>query len=158
MFELPTERLMLRDLVEDDWRLVYAMSREPGVTRYQSWLRIPDEARARQWVGDAMHHNRLVPRRAYNVAVVERASEQALGWLGFGLREGFDHGEFSFGYGLLPRVWGRGYMTEAARGGGVYVRAPRRAVCNGGMCRQQPCFGAGAGESRASLELTTRRL
>lgn len=115
MLELSTNRLLVRDFAEGDWQLVYRLSREQLVTRYQSWMRVADEAAAGQWERGAMYHNGLMPRRAYNMALVERSSNQAIGWLGFGLRDGHEHNNFSFGYALLPAYWGKGYMTEAVQ-------------------------------------------
>lgn len=112
MFELHTPRLVLRDFVEDDWAAIYAMSQSPAVTRYQSWLRIEDEAAAREWVREAMYHNALVPRQAYNLAVVLAASGATIGWFGYGRPSDAARGDFNFGYALLPSEWGRGFMTE----------------------------------------------
>ena len=106
MFECQTARLVLRDLVEDDWKAIFAMSQEPAVRRYQSWLRLSTEAEAQQWVHQAMHHNQLHPRQAYNLAIVQLGSYDMIGWIG-------TRGDYDFGYALLPSAWGQGYMTEA---------------------------------------------
>jgi ribosomal-protein-alanine N-acetyltransferase len=113
MLELQSQRLLVRDFAEGDWALVHALSREPAVTRYQAWMRVASEAEARQWAKNAVHHNQLVPRRAYNTVLIEHDTAQTVGWLGWGLREGHEHSHFSFGYAMLPSHWGRGYMTEA---------------------------------------------
>jgi RimJ/RimL family protein N-acetyltransferase len=70
VFALHTARLLLRDFVEDDAAAVYALSQEPTVTRYQTWLRLASPADARRWVQNAMYHNQLQPRQAYNLAIV----------------------------------------------------------------------------------------
>jgi ribosomal-protein-alanine N-acetyltransferase len=113
MFELRTARLVLRDLVEDDWTSIHAMSQESSVIRYQSWLRLTSEADARRWVQQAMRHNQLHPRQAYNLAVVHQAPHQLIGWLGWGRPSDRTRGDYDFGYALLPSAWGQGYMTEA---------------------------------------------
>lgn len=115
MFQIRTARLLLRDLVEADWRAVDAMSRAPEVTRYQTWLRVDGEAAARRWVREAIYHNQLPDRGAYNLAVVPLDAEETIGWLGWGAPSDPTHGDYSFGYALLPSAWGRGYMTEALR-------------------------------------------
>lgn len=113
MFALSTPRLLLRDLMEADWTAVHALSQEPSITRYQTLLRLATEATAKRWVQDAIHHNSLEPRRAYNLAVVRAESGDTIGWLGWGKSEDPTQGDYSFGYALLPAAWGRGYMTEA---------------------------------------------
>ena len=44
-----------------------------------------------------------------------------MGWIGWGHAEDPTHGEYSFGYALLPEYWGRGYMTAAARAGLTFM-------------------------------------
>lgn len=114
MLEIQTNRLVIREWRDDDWVVIYAMSREPRITRYQSWLRLEDEAHARRWVQAAIHHNNLVPRRAYNMAIVEKHSGTVIGWLGWGLAEESDR-TVGFGYALQLAFWGCGYMTEAVQ-------------------------------------------
>ena len=115
MFRLETPRLILRDLEEADEALIVRMAQEPGVTRYQSWLRLESPQEVQRWLRDAIHHNSLQPREAYNLAIVERATGQPVGWIGWGRRSDPKQGDYSFGYALLPAYWGRGYMTEALR-------------------------------------------
>lgn len=112
-FCLETERLLLRDFVEADWAAIYALSREPRVTEFQSWLRLADEEAARRWVGEAIFRNGLRPRHAYNLAVTLKASGQVVGWLGWGKSSHPEQGDLDFGYALLPAFWGRGLMSEA---------------------------------------------
>lgn len=113
LFELRTPRLVLRDFVEADWEAVYALSLEPQVTRYQTWLRLPDQARAREWVRDVIYHNQLQPRSTYNLAIVLASTDRVAGWLGWGRPSDPAKGDYDFGYALHPDVWGQGYMTEA---------------------------------------------
>lgn len=112
-FCLETGRLLLRDFVEDDWPAIFALSREPSVTEFQSWLRLDDEVAARRWVNEAIFHNGLRPRHAYNLAVTLKASGRVIGWLGWGRPSQPERGDLDFGYALLPAFWGRGLMSEA---------------------------------------------
>ncbi len=113
MFMLHTARLLLRDFVEDDAAAIYAMSQEPAVTRYQTWLRLTSSANAREWVQGAMYHNQLQPRQAYNLAIVH--GQQVIGWIGWGRPADPVLGDYDFGYALLPAAWGQGFMTESLR-------------------------------------------
>jgi [ribosomal protein S5]-alanine N-acetyltransferase len=117
MFELYTARLLLRDLVADDWPAIYAMSQSPAVTQYQSWLRLADETEAREWVQRASYHNQLEPRQAYNLAVVQLEPREVIGWFGWGRPSDRSRGDYSFGYALLPSAWGHGSMSEALQAG-----------------------------------------
>ncbi len=111
MLIVPTSRLVLRDFVEEDWSAIYALSQQASVTRYQTWLRLSTVAEAQSWVHNAMYHNRLHPRQAYNLAVVYQ--DQVIGWIGWGQATNKAFGDYDFGYALVPAAWGRGFMTEA---------------------------------------------
>jgi [ribosomal protein S5]-alanine N-acetyltransferase len=113
MFELHSPRLVLRDFVEADWAAMYALSLEPEVTRYQTWLRLPDQARAREWVRDAIDNNKIRPRTTYNLAIALASSGRVVGWIGWGRPSDPAKGDYNFGYALHPDVWEQGYMTEA---------------------------------------------
>lgn len=113
MFAVRTARLLLRDFVEADYTAIYVLSQEPAVTRYQTWLHLATIADARRWVHDVIYHNRLQPRQAYNLAIVEE--QQVIGWIGWGRPDDPALGDYSFGYALHPVAWGQGYMTEALR-------------------------------------------
>jgi ribosomal-protein-alanine N-acetyltransferase len=136
---IETPRLTLRDFQEEDWRVVYAMSREPAVTRYQTWLRLADADAAREWVRAAMYHNGLAPRSGYNQAIVRREDGQAIGWIGWGApgeAAEAEVGSFDFGYALLPVAWGQGYMSEALRAVVDYCFGVLGAQCVRGDCNR----------------------
>jgi RimJ/RimL family protein N-acetyltransferase/N-acetylglutamate synthase-like GNAT family acetyltransferase len=112
---LHTERLVLRDYDEDDFDAVHALKSDPEVLRHTDEEPLDREG-ARAWLQDAIAHNRVRPRRAYNLALVVRATGEVVGWLGFGPPTR-SHGpdEYDFGYQLVRRHWGKGYATEAAQ-------------------------------------------
>jgi ribosomal-protein-alanine N-acetyltransferase len=111
---LETPRTILRDLLQSDWPLVYALSRESSVTRYQTWFRLNGELEVQRWL-DALisQTNQRRPRVSFNLALVLKENGAPIGWLGFGEPEDPAKGDMAFGYALLPSFWGKGYMTEA---------------------------------------------
>jgi RimJ/RimL family protein N-acetyltransferase/N-acetylglutamate synthase-like GNAT family acetyltransferase len=112
---LQTERLTLRDWEESDLEAVLALKSDPEVLRYTHEAPLDREG-ARAWLRAVIVHNRRRPRRAYNLAVVDRDSGAVLGWLGFG-PPSRPHApdEYDLGYQLLRRHWGKGFATEAVR-------------------------------------------
>jgi ribosomal-protein-alanine N-acetyltransferase len=113
-FLLETRRLILRDLLECDIPLIYALSREPLVTRYQTWFRLKAKREVQRFLGTLRESNLRRPRVSFNVAIVLKENESAIGWLGFG-DDRPPKVDVGFGYALLPSVWGNGYMTEAVQ-------------------------------------------
>jgi RimJ/RimL family protein N-acetyltransferase/ribosomal protein S18 acetylase RimI-like enzyme len=112
---LESERLVLRDWVEADLEAVWQLKSDPEVLRYTDEEPL-DRAGALDWLAGAIRHNRARPRRAWNLAIARREGGEVVGWLGIGLpSRGGGPGEYSFGYQLIRRHWGRGYATEAAR-------------------------------------------
>lgn len=113
MLELRTPRLVLRDWQQGDLPALGALASDERVTRYQPWLRFPDDVACRRWLEESINHNSADPRSRYSLAVVNRSIDHTIGWLNWCDAEDASRGEVSFGYALLPEVWGRGYMTEA---------------------------------------------
>lgn len=132
MLVLHTSRLVLRDFVDSDWVAIYALSREARVTQYQTWLHLSTEVEAQHWVENAIYHNRLHPRHAYNLAVVHQ--QDVIGWIGWGRPADSAIGDYDFGYALLPTAWGRGFMTEALRAAFSYMFQPLGAYLICGEC------------------------
>ncbi|HEU0131957.1 MAG TPA: GNAT family N-acetyltransferase [Mycobacteriales bacterium] len=112
-----TERLVVRELEETDAGALYELHRHPQV---MDWLKSapstgPDEERARiaGWRG------RGWPAGQGFHAMVEKATGRVVGLL---VLKPFDHLPYlDLGWRLHPDVWGRGYATEAARGGIRYA-------------------------------------
>ena len=110
MFELVTERLILRDLEINDIELFYHMSVEERITNYQKWFL--GKNGYKQWVEESIDHNNRVPRFAYNLAIVLKNNGKGIGWIGWGTDD-LKERKYDFGYSLLPEYWGKGFMTEA---------------------------------------------
>lgn len=110
--QLATERLLLREFVEDDWRAVLAYQSDPLYLRNTPWTE-RTEADAREFVGWFLAQQQEQPRTKFQLAIVLPAEGRLIGNCGVrvndpALREG------NVGFELDPRYWGRGYATEAA--------------------------------------------
>ena len=110
---LTTERLILRDFVEDDWQAVLAYQKNPLYLRYYAWTdRSPDEAR--EFVAMFLAHQQAIPRIKFQLACTLKATGQLIGNCGIRL-ESAGARQADIGYELDPNYWGQGYATEAAR-------------------------------------------
>lgn len=109
---LHTERLLLRDYIEDDWHAVHEYDADPNVVHFMTWG--PNSAQdTRDFVDRNIAASQIELRIGFELAVVEQASGRLVGGAGLTLtpahRKGF------LGYCFRRDVWGQGYATEAAR-------------------------------------------
>ena len=111
--KLATDRLLLREFAETDWRQVLAYQQDPRYLRYYPWSS-RTEADARAFVDLFLQWQREAPRRRYQLAVTLKGEQGLIGNCGI-RRKDDDDLEADIGYELDPRHWGNGYATEAAR-------------------------------------------
>lgn len=114
---LTSKRLLLRDLRPEDWPAVHALRSDPAVV-HPMGLEPADEAQSRAWLEQAIHHNRLLPRQAFNLAILLRETDEVVGWIGMSRTDGdvaARGAAYELSFALLPDHWGRGLMTEAVR-------------------------------------------
>ena len=110
---LTTERLLLRDFVEDDWRAVHEYAVDPEVVRYVEWG--PNtEQHTQEFIARTISQQQAEPRRQYELAVVLKDTNCLIGACGLRLSRPEHHGG-DFGYCFNRQFWGQGYATEAAR-------------------------------------------
>jgi len=124
---LTTDRLILREFVENDWPAVLAYQRDPRYLRYTHWIdRSPQEVK--QFVQMFISQQFAQPRTKYQFAVVLKDNQRLIGNCGIRLAvprlhwslaarmsESVGAHEADIGYEFAPEHWGRGYATEAAR-------------------------------------------
>ena len=108
-----TERLVLREFVEDDWPAVLAYQQKPLYLRYYEWTERTPEG-AREFVQMFLANQQEIPRIKFQLAATLKTTGQLIGNCGIRLKsEGAR--EADIGYELDPRYWGQGYASEAAR-------------------------------------------
>ena len=110
---LATERLVLREFVENDWPAVLAYQQNPLYLRYYEWTERTPEG-AREFVQMFLTQQQQVPRIKFQLACTLKTTGQLIGNCGIRLKSA-DAREGDIGYELDPRYWGQGYATEAAR-------------------------------------------
>lgn len=116
---MTTERLILREFVDDDWRAVLAYQSDPLYLRYYPWEG-RTEVDVQQFVAMFLEQQSEQPRRKFQFAVLLREDGQTesdgrlIGNCGLRVSIPNPH-EADIGYELDSHYWGRGYATEAAR-------------------------------------------
>lgn len=165
---IETERLELRDVVAGDAVAMHVFFGDCDLTKYTNFYAATfDDTRHR--IEDWIFHNHQSPRFAHNCAIVEKASHDVVGWIGFGHARDKTIGDRDFGYALRRDRWNRGYMTEALTGVLTFCFAELRVASVFGVHRpQHPVSGrvmekagmryAGMFPSRSEEGVIERRL
>jgi len=109
---LTTERLVLREFIEDDWEAVMVYQQKPEYLKYYDWIeRSPDDVR--EFVKMFLDQQQADPRIKYQLAVTLRTSGQLIGNCGIRTKSAGAH-QADIGFELDLLLWGQGYATEAA--------------------------------------------
>jgi len=110
--KLETERLILRDFVEDDWHEVLTYQSDPLYLRYYEWTeRTPDAVQ--EFVGWFLDYQKQEPRIKFQLAITLKSNNQLIGNCGIRM-ETANAPQADIGYELDPKHWNHGYATEAA--------------------------------------------
>jgi RimJ/RimL family protein N-acetyltransferase len=113
MVSLESERLVLREFIEQDFDAIHRYAVDPEVVRFMPWGPNTEEDTDR-FLRRAVGYQSQDPRTHYELAVTIKEGGYLIGGCGIratnlGLREG------NIGYCLNRDHWGRGYATETAR-------------------------------------------
>ena len=110
---LATDRLLLREFVEDDWRAVLEYQSDARYLEYSPWTyRTAEEVRG--FVRGFVQWREERPRTNYQLAITLPAEGRLIGNCGIRMETAGSR-QANIGYEIAPSYWGEGYATEAAR-------------------------------------------
>ena len=109
--EIQTARLLLREFVVADWRVVLAYQSDARYLRFYEW-ESRTESDVRAFVQHFIDWQNEQPRQKFQLAI-ERDG-RLIGNCGIRVVDP-QHREAEIGYELDPNFWGNGYATEAAQ-------------------------------------------
>jgi [ribosomal protein S5]-alanine N-acetyltransferase len=110
---LETDRLILREIEEEDWPLIHRYEGDPAVCRFVGWG--PNtEQQTIDHVKTLVDCRADEPRNRVVLGMVCKDSGDFIGAIGINRRSA-DSCQAEVGYTLRRDEWGRGYTTEAAR-------------------------------------------
>lgn len=110
--KIETERLILRDFVEDDWRAMLAYTSDPLYLRYNDSIEGTKE-RAQELIGWFLAQQKEEPRIKFQLAIMLKSNHLLIGNCGVRMDE-VGATQADIGYELDPKYWNHGYATEAA--------------------------------------------
>ncbi len=110
--ELYTPRLILREFCATDFDAVHAYESNPETQRYEQMV-VATEEETRRYLADAQAWAKEEPRTRYRLAITIRPGDEAHGRISLVLNRP-EIREWEIGWTVDPRLWGRGYATEAA--------------------------------------------
>lgn len=111
---ITTDRLRLRELVQNDWRRILAYQSDSRYLRFYPWSeRKPEDVKG--FLQNFLRWKEEKPRIKFQFAITLRNDEDIL--IGnCGLRKSSaDAWEADIGYEIDPNYWGMGYGTETAQ-------------------------------------------
>jgi RimJ/RimL family protein N-acetyltransferase len=110
---LETERLILREFREEDWRDVQEYRADPAVVKYLPFEPAMEEE-TKALIAKIIGFQKGQPRMVYNFALIDKKDDKVIGSCSLELRtDGDKQGEI--GYVLNRNNWNQGLMTECAR-------------------------------------------
>jgi Acetyltransferases, including N-acetylases of ribosomal proteins len=110
--KLETERLILRDFVEEDWERAYEYESDRLYLRYYAWTERTPEG-VKEFISWFLAHQTQEPRIKFQLAVTLKSNNLLIGNCGIRADE-VNAVEADMGYELDPKYWNHGYATEAA--------------------------------------------
>jgi RimJ/RimL family protein N-acetyltransferase len=110
---IETERLILRDYIEDDWSDVLAYQSDPRSMEYYEWYERTLED-AQKFVKMFLDQQQAQSRIKFQLGVTLKSDHRLIG--SCGLRTDKPNAtEGDIGFEIAPEHWRKGYASEAAR-------------------------------------------
>ena len=112
--EIPTRRLLLRDVTAEDEAALRALEAEPALYRYRDSAP-PSEEEIGGFFQRTQEVQTLDPRPAYLLAITVPTDGRLIGLVTLSITHRA-LGQAELGYRLSADFWGQGYAAEAAQG------------------------------------------
>ena len=152
MIEIRTERLLIRDHVPGDLHAMHALLTDAQVMRWLPGTRSSSPEETARRLDDMLCENGSTNRTKYFFAVTDGASGEYIGEVGYTVLVDVPQGRVvGLGYFLLPRFWGKGIATEAARA------AMRHAFEHGAVKVECGCMADNAASEAMMKKMGMRR-
>lgn len=117
IFHVETERLLLRDIVQEDAEAMFLMDADPDVHRYLGNEPVENISRIHEII--AFIQQQYSTHGIARWAVVEKSGNQFIGWCGLKYITEPIYGSkvdyYDLGYRFNRNAWGKGFATESSK-------------------------------------------
>ncbi|WP_461451726.1 GNAT family N-acetyltransferase [Mucilaginibacter sp.] len=113
---IETERLLIREVMPEDIDGMFEMDSDPEVHKYLG--NQPLKSKKESAAMNEFIRRQYIDFGIGRWAMIEKATGNFMGWTGFKFINEPINGHtnyYDLGYRMIPKYWGRGYATEAAK-------------------------------------------
>lgn len=116
MVNLETERLIIRDNINDDLNEIYKLMSDKEVYKYDKDFFAGSLEDAKNKLMISIEEARKKKRKKFWFAIIEKESKKYVGQVGVTvISNQINNGLGQLAYFIKKKYWGRGYTTEAVR-------------------------------------------
>jgi ribosomal-protein-alanine N-acetyltransferase len=116
MVKLETERLIIRDNVEEDLNELHCLMSDKRVNKYDSDFYSGSLDSTKDKLKVSIEEAGKKERRKFWFAIIEKESNEYIGQIGITLvSDQLENGIGQMAYFIHKKYWGKGYTTEAAK-------------------------------------------
>ncbi|WP_238881500.1 GNAT family N-acetyltransferase [Clostridium sp. YIM B02551] len=116
MIKLETERLIIRDHIEEDINSLHSLISNDEAMYYLPEIRTNTLDKSKENLYEAIKESKMEKRTKFFFGIIIKATNEYIGEIGYTVIIDSAEGKVvNLGYFILPKFWGKGFVTEAAR-------------------------------------------
>ncbi|MBL4932019.1 GNAT family N-acetyltransferase [Clostridium paridis] len=116
MIKLETERLIIRDHIGEDINSLHGLISNNEAMHYLPEIRTNTLDESKENLYEAIKEANLENRTKFFFGIIIKETNEYVGEMGYTVIIDSEEGKVvNLGYFILPKFWGKGFVTEAAR-------------------------------------------
>jgi len=116
MIKLYTERLIIRDPIEDDLAATYELLSDEKAMKYWQSSKTKNMGEIKEKLLKSINEAKSSERKLYYFKIIDKNTKEYIGEIGYTVTLRTPFGKFvDLGYAIKEKYWGMGYTTEAVK-------------------------------------------